>query len=79
MKLSISMPDEDVAFLDQYARAVGERSRSAVIQLAVRALKQVELGPSYAAAWEEWTSSGESETWDSAVADGLDRGAQEEA
>lgn len=71
MKLSISLPDEDVAFLDAYARALGERSRSAVIQRAVRLLRATELGPAYAEAWEEWEQD-EGAAWESVVADGLE-------
>ena len=31
MKLSVSLPEEDVEFLDQYARTQGYQSRSAVV------------------------------------------------
>jgi len=31
MKISISLPDEDVEFLDEYARSIGTVSRSAVV------------------------------------------------
>jgi Arc/MetJ-type ribon-helix-helix transcriptional regulator len=73
MKISVSLPDEDIEFLDQYAQSLGVRSRSAVIQRAVRLLRATELGPAYAEAWQEWQTSGDAETWDSAVADGIDR------
>ena len=72
MKISVSLPDEDIHFLDEYARSLGVRSRSAVIQRAVRLLQAAELGPAYAEAWEEWQSSGDAEVWGTAVADGLD-------
>ena len=78
MKLSISLPDEDVAFLDEYARALGERSRSAVLQRAVRLLRATELGPAYSEAWEEWRSAGDADAWESVVADGLDGGEEAE-
>lgn len=51
MKLSVSLSREDVEFLDEYARTAGVRSRSAVIQRAVRLLRTSELGPAYAEAW----------------------------
>ena len=73
MKISVSLPDEDIDFLDEYARSLGVRSRSAVIQRAVRLLRAAELGPAYAEAWEEWQASGDAELWDSAVADGIER------
>ena len=48
MKLSVSLADEDVEFLDEYARAQGIASRSAVVQRALRLLRAFELAPSYA-------------------------------
>ena len=73
MKISVSLPHEDVDFLDEYAKSLGVRSRSAVIQRAVRLLRATELGPAYAEAWEDWEASGDAEVWDSAVADGVER------
>ncbi|MGA7270695.1 MAG: ribbon-helix-helix domain-containing protein [Acidimicrobiia bacterium] len=71
MKLSVSLPDEDVEFLDEYAQTQGFRSRSAVVHKAVRLLRASELGSDYAAAWREWDESGDARAWESAVADGL--------
>ena len=73
MKISVSLPDEDIEFLDEYARNLGIRSRSAVIQRAVRLLRSAGLGPAYAEAWEEWEASGDADAWDSAVGDGIER------
>ncbi len=72
MKLSVSLPDEDVEFLDAYAKAQGIASRSAVVQRAVRLLRASGLAPAYAAAWEEWEASGEAGAWDAVVGDGLE-------
>ena len=72
MKISVSLPDEDINFLDEYARNLGVRSRSAVIQRAVRLLRATELGPAYAEAWEESEASGDAEVWDTAVGDGIE-------
>ena len=71
MKISVSLPDEDVQFLDKYAESQGFDSRSAVVHTAVRMLRSSKLGDAYAHAWREWEESGESEVWDSAVGDGL--------
>ena len=71
MKLSVSLPEEDVATLDRYARASGLGSRSAAIQHAVRLLRDPELERDYAAAWEEWESSGDSAAWETSAGDGL--------
>lgn len=76
MKLSVSMSEEDVALLDQYARTAGLPSRSAVLQHAIRLLRQVDLEHDYAAAWEDWDSSGERIAWEGVVADGLDDAAR---
>ena len=72
MKISVSLPEEDVEFLDEYARNLGMRSRSAVIQQAVRLLRAAELGPAYAEAWGEWEASSDADVWDSAVGDGIE-------
>jgi Arc/MetJ-type ribon-helix-helix transcriptional regulator len=71
MKVSISLPDEDVEFLDVYAKTQGIDSRSAVVHKAVRLLKASELGAAYEDAWSEWTSTGEEALWEQTTADGL--------
>jgi Arc/MetJ-type ribon-helix-helix transcriptional regulator len=71
MKLSVSLPDGDVAYLDDYARAQGHKSRSAVLHEAVRALRATELGGAYEDAWETWASTGEAAAWESTASDGL--------
>lgn len=70
MKLSISLPDDDVAFLDRYAAERGMASRSAAVHKAVRLLRAAELGAAYEEAWTEWATSGEAELWDSTAGDG---------
>lgn len=74
MKLSVSLPDEDVEFLDQYAKTQGYESRSAVVHRAVRLLRSTELGDAYADAWSEWSESGEATGWDEVAGDGLATG-----
>lgn len=71
MKISISLPDEDVAALDEYTRASGLRSRSAAVQHAIRLLHHHDLEQDYTAAWDEWESSGERAAWEATIADGL--------
>lgn len=65
------MSEEDVALLDEYARASGLPSRSAVVQRAVRLLRYADLEQDYAAAWEDWESSGDRAAWEGAAGDGL--------
>jgi len=71
VKLSISLPEEDVAALDRYAESAGIPSRSAAIQRAIRLLGQAELDDAYAAAWDEWEASGDAVAWEATTADGL--------
>ena len=71
MKLSVSLPDDDVALIDDYARSAGLPGRSAVIQHALKLLRQADLESDYAAAWAEWETSGDQAAWESAVADGV--------
>ena len=71
MKISISLPDDDVEFLDEYAETQGYPSRSAVLRTAVRILRSSKLGDAYADAWEEWEDSGEASIWDHTTSDGL--------
>lgn len=71
MKLSVSLPQEDLAVLDAYARASGLPSRSAALQHAIRLLRYPDLEQDYVAAWDEWADSGAQAVWESAVADGL--------
>lgn len=71
MKLSVSLPEGDVEYLDAYARKTGDASRSAVLHKAVRALRATELGGAYEDAWETWESTGEAAAWEPTTADGL--------
>ncbi|GAB3713273.1 ribbon-helix-helix domain-containing protein [Mariniluteicoccus flavus] len=69
MKLSVSLPESDVATLDRYAAAAGLPSRSAAIQRAIRLLADPEIEGAYAAAWAEWEP--EADVWEATSADGL--------
>ena len=70
MKVSVSIPAEDVRFLDEYAREQGLESRSAALHRAVRLLRTAELAEAYRAAWEEWDIE-DAAFWNRTVADGL--------
>ena len=71
MKLSVSLPAEDVAILDEFARTAGLPSRSAALHQAVRMLRLPDLEQDYEAAWEEWEASGEQAAWSVTAADGI--------
>jgi len=66
----MSIPEEDVTFLDMYARKHGLRSRSAAITQAVRVLRVDDLKSAYGEAWAEWDESTDADLWDSTVDDG---------
>lgn len=71
MKLSISLREEEVGFLDDYARAQGIKSRSAVVRAALHLLRTTDLARDYAAAWDEWDGGGDADAWDRSTTDGL--------
>jgi Arc/MetJ-type ribon-helix-helix transcriptional regulator len=71
MKLSVSLPDDDVEFLDECVRLKGEASRSAVVHKAVRLLRATELGDAYEDAWSDWDASGDAALWEAVAADGV--------
>lgn len=70
MKLSVSLSEEDIAFLDAYAESHGIGSRSAVLHKAVRVLRASELGAAYEDAWHDWEVT-DAEVWEQTVADRL--------
>lgn len=72
MKISVSLPDEDVAFLDAYARVTDATSRSAALHEAIALLRTAHLMGDYAQAFDEWLDSGEAAVWDVVVGDGVD-------
>lgn len=72
MKLSVSLPDEDVAFLDEYASEIDADSRSAVIQYSIKLLRQHRLVAEYDEAFAEWEGSEDQRLWESVVGDGLE-------
>jgi len=71
MKVSVSLPGDDVRFLDEYAKEQGLESRSAALHKAVRLLRAAELGGDYEAAWAEWNRGDDAEPWESTTDDGV--------
>ena len=69
--MSMSLPDEDVEFLDAYARSRGFASRSAVLHKAVRLLRAAELTDAYEDAWTVWAVSDEAGLWEGTIGDGV--------
>lgn len=71
MKLSVSLPGEDVQFLDAYAAAHALPSRSAAVQQAIRVFRLTQLNDAYGDAWDEWRQSDDDGAWETTVGDGL--------
>jgi Arc/MetJ-type ribon-helix-helix transcriptional regulator len=72
MKVSVSLPDDDVEFLDGYSKKEGLESRSAALHKAIRLLRSAELSSEYAAAWEEFDAEGDAALWETTVGDGIE-------
>ena len=66
-KISISLPPVLLDFVEDYRVARGIKSRSQVIDVALRLLRERELDAAYREA-----SAGIDPAWDATVADGLD-------
>ncbi len=73
MKVSVSLPSEDVEYLDAYSREQQLGSRSAALHKAIRLLRAAELGADYESAWDEWTDDEDAAAWDRTAGDGLTR------
>ena len=71
MKVSVSLPEEDVAYIDEYAQRVGAPSRSSVLHQAVALLRLRELESAYASAFQEWRESEDGGLWENVIGDGL--------
>jgi Arc/MetJ-type ribon-helix-helix transcriptional regulator len=62
MKMSVSLPEEDVEFLDSYVKDQSAGSRSAALHKAVGLLRAAQLAGAY----------DDAGSWNAALADGLD-------
>lgn len=71
MKISVSLPEEDVGFVDEYVERTGSSSRSAAIHDAIALLRNASLEDAYLVAWDEWESGGEADVWEIVVGDGV--------
>ena len=68
VKLSISLPDEDVEYLD----ALDAPSRSAAVHQAIVRARQASLEADYSEAFKEWHESSNARAWDSHNPDGIE-------
>lgn len=67
----MSLTEDDLRTLDQYAHDQQLPSRSAAVQRAIALLRAPALEQAYAAAWDEWDSSPDAASWDATAGDGL--------
>jgi len=72
MKLSVSLPEDDVRFIDAYSRDAQLNSRSAAIQKAVQSLRESLLAEEYDQMFSDSGYLAETDAWNSTAADGLD-------
>jgi Arc/MetJ-type ribon-helix-helix transcriptional regulator len=70
MKVSVSLPADDIAFVDRYARDNG-LNRSTTMREAITMLRRRNLSADYDAAVDEWVASGEADVWDVTTGDGV--------
>ncbi|MGI8648619.1 MAG: antitoxin [Acidimicrobiales bacterium] len=71
MKISVSLPTEDITFVDVYGGQRDIPSRSSVIHHAIGLLRTVSMEDAYASAWEEWTAGEDAALWDTTSGDGI--------
>jgi Arc/MetJ-type ribon-helix-helix transcriptional regulator len=70
MRVTVSLPLEDVEFLDAYALDHGLGSRSEVVHRAIRGLRSTGLGAAYEEAWHDWSTRGDEADWEITIGDG---------
>lgn len=66
-KVSVSLSEADLSYLDGQTLAGRYASRSAALQDAIRKLRESQLADAYAEAFAEWHD----DAWSEATADGL--------
>lgn len=72
MKISISLEEKDLTFLDKYASDHSLETRSAAMRKAIDALRKEELAWQYEQAFSEWEGSEDQKFWDRFSGDGID-------
>ena len=68
VKLSISLPTDDLVYLD----TLNAPSRSAAVHEAIRRARQESLEADYAEAFAEWDGSDDATAWSSHNSDGIE-------
>lgn len=71
MKLSVSLTEDEVQFLDAATGRGEYSSRSAAVAAAIRALREQKMVQSYAAEFADPDIVRDLQVWDSTLGDGL--------
>ncbi len=71
MKISVSLAEDELEFIDEQTRVGRYPTRSAALRAAIGLLRDREYTDSYAAAWDEWDESGDGAAWSVASPDGI--------
>jgi Arc/MetJ-type ribon-helix-helix transcriptional regulator len=72
MKVVVNLAEDDLRFLDRYAKQTGLNSRSAALRKAVQLLRDAELRRAYVDAWKESDSDGDAVLWEATAGDGIE-------
>lgn len=70
MKISVSLPDDDLSYLDAQTESGAFASRSAAIHAGIRALRDADAADAYTRAWDEWQND-DGAAWDATLGDGV--------
>ncbi len=69
MKLSVSLPEDDVTTLDAYVTSHPGSTRSSALQQAIALLRERSLLEQYDTAMDQWTGSDDASAWDTTTGD----------
>ncbi len=72
VKLSVSVDQDFLPFIERYQQDHTVRTKSEVIERALKLLRKAELEAAYRAAGREWREHPDAALWENTVADGLE-------
>jgi hypothetical protein len=72
IKLSVSVDQNFLPFIERYQQDHTVRTKSEVIERALNLLRKAELEAAYCEAGREWRENPDAALWENVVADGLE-------
>jgi Arc/MetJ-type ribon-helix-helix transcriptional regulator len=72
VKLSVSVDQGFVPFIERYQQDHTIRTKSEVVERALDLLRKAELEQAYKEAAQEWLENSDAALWENTVADGLE-------